>query len=51
MIDEIRVGNEKMSLDRPAWTQDDLNAYNHKHSKIKMVNYFVKTKGLDKAGK
>ncbi len=24
--------NEKESLDRPAWTQNDLHAYRHKHT-------------------
>lgn len=35
----------KSAIERPAWTSEDWEAYNHKHSlgKIKL-NYYVKTK-------
>lgn len=36
-----------MTVLRPAWTQDDLNAYNHLHlSKVKVENHFIKTRGF-----
>lgn len=38
------------SLDRPAWTQEDLYAFNHKHTIIRgkyvvIENYYAITKG------
>ncbi len=48
------VLESELSLQRPAWRQRDLNAYNHRiHGKhgdelIKDINYFVKTGGLVK---
>ncbi len=44
--------NSKRSLSRPAWTQCDLYAFNHKHQynsrtkKQVVFNHFVRTKGF-----
>jgi hypothetical protein len=42
-------GNEELSLERPAWTSDDLRAYRHRHHnkypyRIEQ-GYFEKTQG------
>jgi len=44
-INEI-IGNENESLNRPAWTQYDWYAYNHRHT-LKGVDkdYFIKSCG------
>ncbi len=49
---DIILGGDKRALDRPAWTQDDLNSFQHKHYIIhgrfqKILNYFTKTKGKE----
>ena len=37
------VSTPTQSLDRPAWTQDDLHAYRHKHLRTHIVpNYYTK---------
>lgn len=39
--------NERLSLLRPAWTQDDLHAYRHLHLRDRVIeNHFVKTQGF-----
>ena len=47
---DLRINkNESMSLQRPAWVQDDLHAYHHRHydGKIGVVkDWFAKRKGL-----
>jgi hypothetical protein len=49
--------NESRSLERPAWTSDDLHAYNHKHVGAKRVgneirpailhDYYIKSEGKE----
>ena len=36
----VHFGNDRKSLDRPSWTQDDLDAYKHLHGKGKIVGYY-----------
>ena len=41
------IGNARLSLLRPGWTQYDLNAYQHLHLRDKIVkDHFVKTEGF-----
>lgn len=44
---DLRIDkNDKQSLQRPAWTQDDLHAYRHRHLQGRVIeNYFTKSKG------
>lgn len=43
----IGIHKENLSLFRPAWTTNDLQAFNHLHlGNVISKNYFVKTKGL-----
>lgn len=48
----VELGDDSRSLNRPAWTQDDLHAYRHKHLTQRhkgwlsiIKDYYVKTKG------
>ena len=48
--EKIRIHSDERSLDRPAWTQDDLHAYRHKHTlvngkRIIIKDYFVQSEG------
>ncbi len=44
--------NDSRSLHRPAWTQDDLNAFNHKHQHNPHTdisiqkNYYQRSRGI-----
>ena len=49
---DIELGSDSRSLDRPAWTSEDLFAFNHKHRfNIKTrepltENYYIRRQGL-----
>jgi len=44
--------DEKESLNRPAWTQYDLQSYNHKHIIGRIIkNFYIKLKGLSSHSK
>ena len=45
----LNFGAHTMSVHRPAWTSDDLNAFNHCY-RVKRIdrNFFLKTKGFAK---
>ena len=50
MTKEIKMENQE-SINRPAWTSDDLRAYRHKRTNIRFNNgvikdYYVKSEGL-----
>ena len=45
--DRIAVGNEKESINRPAWTSTDLHACRHKHVMGGVIeNHYVRSRGL-----
>ena len=44
---DIVLGSDRRSLDRPAWTTFDREAYRHKHKNSEIIkNYYVKREGL-----
>ncbi len=46
---QLQIGENLMSLHRPAWVQADLRAFNHCF-RVKRIdyNFFVRTKGFAK---
>lgn len=43
---QLQIQNNEC-LDRPSWTQYDLNAYRHKHIRNRTIkDYYIKTKGF-----
>ena len=45
--DKIAVGNEKESINRPAWTSTDLHACRHKQAMGGVIeNHYVRSRGL-----
>jgi hypothetical protein len=44
---KLELGSRE-SLNRPAWTQDDLHAYRHKHTRGRIVrDYYANSKGVN----
>lgn len=53
---QIKLGDNRESLKRPSWTQDNLNAYRDKYTVVRsqglkgryaiIKDYYVKSKGL-----
>ena len=39
---DLTLGSDRRSLDRPAWTTFDREAYKHKHKNDIIKNYYVK---------
>lgn len=47
MTDKIKI-QLNSSVDRPAWTSENLRAYNHRWRFMKkQVDYYIKTKGRE----